>query len=166
MFCHIFGSLFYVRSLQKTYYATSEACITILNHGLILSFYYTAYVWVNSTFYCIKLLLISMCLRCLTKNLFSIFFVKSRVSQILGRTYFTLVIYITMLPLNQMSCPLDFWKTLYWFSLTTYFNIFHFCYIVLGNIFLFYYMCWVFERVALSVNCIFIPNNVFYCVAL
>ena len=55
---------------------------------------------------------------------------------------------------NSLSVPLE------------YFNIFHFCYIVSGSIFLFYYMCRVFERVALFVNCIFCLNNVFYCVAL
>ena len=40
-----------------------------------------------------------------------------------------------MLHLNQFLVPLDFWKALYWFPFTTYFNIFHFRYIVSGSIF-------------------------------
>ena len=57
MFCHIFSSLFYVlvRSLQETYCSTLKACITIINHVLNLSFYYIAYVCVNSIFYFMKL---------------------------------------------------------------------------------------------------------------
>ena len=47
--------------------------------------------------------------------------------------------------------------------MATYFNIFHFSYIVWGSIiFLFYYMCQVFKGVAPFVNCIFRLNSVFY----
>ena len=46
MFCHIFGSLFYVlvKRLQETYCTTLKACINIINYALILSFYYIAFI--------------------------------------------------------------------------------------------------------------------------
>ena len=70
------------------------------------------------------------------KEFFYHSFIKSRVPGTLRRTLlFRFNNMLTMLPLNQITCSLDFLETLFQVTLTISFNIFDFCYISCATIF-------------------------------